>query len=142
MQQHTPPVNFQPQGYPPAFAPVPIDHRSSIAKSPYDMSQSSYDPSLASPPGSPPPPHSPVPPYSGGPAYNQGQYSPHSQVQNLSQQSYPPQGQGQNFPPQQYSTPPPQNYQNSTPQGYNHPQGAFVSELPDTRGDRELRELA
>lgn len=124
-------------GYGPAgFAPVPVDPRHSIAKPPYAVQQTEYNPNPNnpagfSPPGSPPPPGSPAPAYNGAP----GQVSPDST--GYGQQPYQA---GQYGQQQQYQnpSPPPQQAQ---PYGA-HPQQHFAAELPTQRGDGEVRELA
>ncbi|TDZ74209.1 hypothetical protein CTRI78_v001057 [Colletotrichum trifolii] len=123
---------------PPGFAPV--DNRQSMLKTPYDVT---YDQSGISPPASPPPMspsptyQSGVPPYvpsslGTGPTPPQGGHAPPpppSQQQQQQQQTG------------HFSAPPAQAQQQSSQPAHHHQQGV-ASELPATRGDHELRELA
>jgi hypothetical protein len=134
MTGYPPPVGYAAAG---AYPPPGFDPRSSIAKHPYDMSQSSYDPSLASPPGSPPPQQSPVPPYSGV-GYGPGgvPYNAQQQQQVYSPSPVSPNSTGYNNAPhtgQNTAYP-----NNSGP----HTPATHVSELPAVRQDPGPRELA
>lgn len=120
-------------GYGPAgFAPVPVDPRHSIAKPPYAVQQTEYNPNPNNPAGFSPP-GSPAPAYNGAP----GQVSPDST--GYGQQPYQA---GQYGQQQQYQnpSPPPQQAQpyGAHPQQQQH----FAAELPTQRGDGEVRELA
>jgi hypothetical protein len=135
-------------GYAPAgFAPV--DPRASIAKPPYAVQQSEYNPNynnnnqqFSSEPGSPSP-GSPAPAYNGAP----GATPPPAGA--YGQQAYSPEGTGYNQPYQAgqynqggYPSPPTQ----AQPYGQQHPAGGyptqFAAELPTQRGDGQVRELA
>ncbi|OLN84432.1 hypothetical protein CCHL11_08233 [Colletotrichum chlorophyti] len=115
--QQASPGGLPPGTYPPGF--VSADNRQSIFKPQYDVTTGSYEQAGVSPPASPPP-ISPSPTYQSG-------IPPYAPAQNGTSPTgaYPPQ---QPVQPQQQQQP----YQ----------QQGFVSELPATRGDRELRELA
>ncbi|EJT80467.1 hypothetical protein GGTG_00466 [Gaeumannomyces tritici R3-111a-1] len=139
------------------FAPV-TDPRASMAKPPYSVTNSVYDPAGMSPPHSPSPGYSPngvnptpsPPPPSQSPPIGQPpqpfgaawamppqQQGPPGYQQNQ-QQQYP-----QQTPPQQYNAmppPPPGAYQQH-PQQFQQSHQDYA-ELPTGRGDRELRELA
>ncbi|KAL8305392.1 hypothetical protein RB597_003772 [Gaeumannomyces tritici] len=138
------------------FAPV-TDPRASMAKPPYSVTNSVYDPAGMSPPHSPSPGYSPngvnptpsPPPPSQSPPIGQApqpfgaawamppqQQGPPGYQQN--QQQHP-----QQTPPQQYNAmppPPPGAYQQH-PQQFQQSHQDYA-ELPTGRGDRELRELA
>jgi hypothetical protein len=121
MQQMPPPAGQpSPPGYPSGF--MAVDNRSSMLKSPYDVSTNSYDGSVASPPASPPP-QSPQPSYPSGAPLVQNAAQFQSPTTSPTQYQYP-QHTGNTYP---------------TPHGY---QQAHMSELPTGRGDNELRELA
>ena len=114
---------YPPQGF------VPVDNRASIAKPPYGVTHSVYDPNMSvSPPGSPPAQsHSPslsYQPY--GAAHSPGTYQPTSPTatQYSNTGSQPANGMG-------YQSGPVPSYQQQT-----------AAELPAQRGDGELRELA
>ncbi|KAF6836313.1 hypothetical protein CPLU01_03811 [Colletotrichum plurivorum] len=126
-------------GFPPGFAPV--DNRQSMLKQSHDVTTGSYEQNGISPSVSPPP-MSPSPTYQSGiPGYVPSQVSSNSPTQG----GYPlPQQQQQQQQQQQSTT-----YHNSyaqpqtttTTTHHSHHQ-SFASELPATRGDNELRELA
>uniref|UniRef100_L2G4A8 Uncharacterized protein n=1 Tax=Colletotrichum fructicola (strain Nara gc5) TaxID=1213859 RepID=L2G4A8_COLFN len=137
----TTPGNF-PSGF------TPVDNRQSMLKQPYDVSAASYDHNNGVSPPASPPPMSPSPTYQSGiPAYaqqgsgpspTQGGYPAPQQQQQ--QQQQPPQ-QFYNAPPPA-QTPPQQQQQTSTTSQTHYHHNSFASELPATRGDSELRELA
>lgn len=129
------------------FAPV-VDPRASIAKPPYAVQQTEYNPNNQqfSPPGSPPPPGSPAPAYNGAP----GSTPPPGVVGVYGQQPGSPDSGGYGGQPYQagqynqggYQQPP---LQQAQPYGHPHPgqhPGHFAAELPTQRGDGEVRELA
>ncbi|KAL8392738.1 hypothetical protein RB595_002795 [Gaeumannomyces hyphopodioides] len=169
------PGHPQQQGYPPqmteqqgqqgqyGFAPVVgADPRASMAKPPYSVTNSVYDPAGMSPPHSPaptyhngvgvdptpsPPPPSQSPvgqsPQSFGAAWAMPPPPPQQQQQQQGSpgyQQHPQQQHPQQHPPQQFNAmPPPGGYQQ--PQQFQQPHQGYA-ELPTGRGDRELRELA
>ncbi|WYZ38917.1 hypothetical protein EsH8_III_000831 [Colletotrichum jinshuiense] len=131
-----------PGNYPSGFTPV--DNRQSMLKMPYDVTTTGgYEQSGISPPASPPP-GSPSPTYQSGIP----QYAPSHNGPSPTQPSY-------TLPPPQQSSAPQGGYYNASvpvqdqpqpsppPQQQQHyQQPSFASELPATRGDWELRELA
>lgn len=151
----------QQQGYPPqmaeqqgqyGFAPVVganTDPRASMAKPPYSVTNSVYDPAGMSPP------HSPSPGYHNGVGVNPTPSPPPPSQSPVGQSPQPfgaawamPQQQQQQSPlgyqqqqsPQQFhAMPPPGGFQQ--PQQFQQPHQGYA-ELPTGRGDRELRELA
>ncbi|KAI8182704.1 hypothetical protein KHU50_002362 [Colletotrichum sp. SAR 10_65] len=140
------PAPTTPGNFPSGFTPV--DNRQSMLKQPYDVSAASYDHNNGVSPPASPPPMSPSPTYQSGiPAYaqqgsgpspTQGGYPAPQQQQQ--QQQQPPQ-QFYNAPPPA-QTPPQQQQQTSTTSQTHYHHNSFASELPATRGDSELRELA
>ncbi|KAH8908908.1 hypothetical protein BR93DRAFT_966934 [Coniochaeta sp. PMI_546] len=121
---------------------APVDPRASIAKPPYAVQQTEYNPAF-SPPGSPPP-GSPAPTYNGAPgatpppgAYGGQPVSPDSTGYGQQQQPY----QATQYNQYQNQGPP----QQAQPYGHQQP-GAqpthYAAELPTQRGDGEVRELA
>ncbi|KAI8273979.1 hypothetical protein K4K56_001960 [Colletotrichum sp. SAR 10_98] len=139
------PAPTTPGNFPSGFTPV--DNRQSMLKQPYDVSAASYDHNNGVSPPASPPPMSPSPTYQSGiPAYTQQGSGP-----SPTQGGYPvpQQQQQQQQPPQQfYNAPPPaqtqqqQQQQTSTTSQTHYHHNSFASELPATRGDSELRELA
>ncbi|CAI0652266.1 unnamed protein product [Colletotrichum noveboracense] len=138
------PAPTTPGNFPSGFTPV--DNRQSMLKQPYDVSAASYDHNNGVSPPASPPPMSPSPTYQSGiPAYAQQGSGP-----SPTQGGYPvPQQQQQQQPPQQfYNAPPPaqtqqqQQQTTSTTSQTHYHHNSFASELPATRGDSELRELA
>ncbi|KAJ5002052.1 hypothetical protein K4K48_000596 [Colletotrichum sp. SAR 10_66] len=140
------PAPTTPGNFPSGFTPV--DNRQSMLKQPYDVSAASYDHNNGVSPPASPPPMSPSPTYQSGiPAYAQQGSGP-----SPTQGGYPApqqQQQQQQQPPQQfYNAPPPaqtspqQQQQTSTTSQTHYHHNSFASELPATRGDSELRELA
>ncbi|KAI8207695.1 hypothetical protein K4K52_002091 [Colletotrichum sp. SAR 10_76] len=140
------PAPTTPGNFPSGFTPV--DNRQSMLKQPYDVSAATYDHNNGVSPPASPPPMSPSPTYQSGiPAYaqqgsgpspTQGGYPAPQQQQQ--QQQQPPQ-QFYNAPPPA-QTPPQQQQQTSTTSQTHYHHNSFASELPATRGDSELRELA
>ncbi|KAI8236489.1 hypothetical protein K4K54_003154 [Colletotrichum sp. SAR 10_86] len=142
------PAPTTPGNFPSGFTPV--DNRQSMLKQPYDVSAASYDHNNGVSPPASPPPMSPSPTYQSGiPAYaqqgsgpspTQGGY-PAPQQQQQQQQQQPPQ-QFYNAPPPAQTPPQQQQQQTSTTSQTHYHHNSFASELPATRGDSELRELA
>ncbi|KAI8309921.1 hypothetical protein K4K61_001219 [Colletotrichum sp. SAR11_59] len=141
------PAPTTPGNFPSGFTPV--DNRQSMLKQPYDVSAASYDHNNGVSPPASPPPMSPSPTYQSGiPAYAQQGSGP-----SPTQGGYPvpqqQQQQQQQSPQQFYNAPPPSQTQqqqqqqttSTTSQTHYH-HNSFASELPATRGDSELRELA
>ncbi|KAL0944029.1 uncharacterized protein CTRU02_201916 [Colletotrichum truncatum] len=148
MYQAPPPQQPSPGGYAPPAPGVyptgfaPVDNRQSMLKQPYDVTTGNYEQNNGISPPASPPPVSPSPTYqSGVPAYVQSQGNGPSPTQA----GYPPPQQQQqqggyyNAPPVQTQQQP---HQQQTTTHAHHPHHSYASELPATRGDGELRELA
>ncbi|KAF9881273.1 hypothetical protein CkaCkLH20_01423 [Colletotrichum karsti] len=144
-QQSSP--GYAPNGagnFPSGFTPVP-DNRQSMLKQPYDVTAAGYDHNGHSPsPPASPPPMSPSPTYqSGVPSYTPSSLGNGGPSPTQAGYPTPQQQQQQQQPPQQgYYAPPAQTQHQQTTKTTHHGHQSFASELPATRGDGELRELA